>query len=265
MRSKRRQDRYREEQRKGFPLRTALGILIFAIGFGVVVYPAVSNLWNRYRQSQLTQSYDQALGQAEEEDLTAMWEAAWEYNANLAGNFIGDAFEGALAETETSTAAETETSTAADGSDPAADGEGSEISAQDDVLYQSLLNVAGDGVMGYLSIPEINVSLPIYHGTGSEELQKGIGHLYGTSLPVGGASTHTVLAGHRGLPGAALLTDLDYLETGDFFFLYILDEVLAYEVISVEIVEPTQTDSLAVQEGEDLATIVTCTPYGVNT
>ncbi len=294
MSSEKERNEHRKKERSGrLNLRTLLGILVFVIGFGVVLYPAVSNLWNQYRQSRLTQSYDQALEEAEEEDLTAMWEAAWEYNANLTGNLIGDAFEGALE--DSAAADESEAEETADVSDEAgseADGNAvdsdnvSDMNASDsgmapdveketetetlsaserDTLYQSLLNLTGDGVMGYLSIPKIDVYLPIYHGTGTEELQKGIGHLYGTSLPVGGEGSHTVLAGHRGLPSAALLTDLDLLEEGDYFYLYILDDILAYQVTSIEVVEPSETDSLATQAGEDLATIVTCTPYGVNT
>ncbi|MCD7883015.1 MAG: class C sortase [Lachnospiraceae bacterium] len=262
MRSGEKQDKHqdkhrkqnREEERTGkINLRMLLGILVFVFGFGVVLYPAVSNLWNQYRQSRLTQSYDQAVEEAEAEDLSAMWEAAWNYNANLTGNLLGDAFEGALEVAETEASSEN-------------NGETESLSASErDSLYQSLLNLSGDGIMGYLSIPKIDVYLPIYHGTGTEELQKGIGHLYGTSLPVGGEGSHTVLAGHRGLPSAALLTDLDLLEEGDYFYFYILDDVLAYQVTSIEVVEPDETDSLATQAGEDLATIVTCTPYGINT
>ncbi|MCC8051851.1 MAG: class C sortase [Clostridiales bacterium] len=296
MSSEKGQNKHREKkQKRKINLRTLLGILIFVFGFGVVIYPAVSNLWNQYRQSRLTQSYDQALEEAAEEDLSAMWEAAWEYNANLTGNLIGDAFEGALEdnaaadepEAEETADVSDEAGSVADenaidpdldnvsdmnASDPGTDSneenetETEELSAAEkDTLYQSLLNLAGDGVMGYLSIPKIDVYLPIYHGTGTEELQKGIGHLYGTSLPVGGEGSHTVLAGHRGLPSAALLTDLDLLEEGDYFYLYILDDILAYQVTSIEVVEPSETDSLATQADEDVATLVTCTPYGVNT
>ncbi|MCD7767083.1 MAG: sortase, partial [Lachnospiraceae bacterium] len=240
MSSEENQDKQRENKRsKRISLRTLLGVLVFVVGLGVVLYPAVSNLWNSYRQSRLTQSYDQAVEEAAEEDLSAMWEAAWEYNANLTGNLLGDAFEGALEDEETADAEAPDAMTeaaAATGTDNVSENETvndsetesetEELSAAEkDTLYQSLLNLAGDGIMGYLSIPKIDVYLPIYHGTGTEELQKGIGHLYGTSLPVGGEGTHTVLAGHRGLPSAALLTDLDLLEEGDYFYFYILDEI----------------------------------------
>ncbi|MCD8396172.1 MAG: class C sortase [Lachnospiraceae bacterium] len=261
-------------------VRTLLGMLIFVFGLCVILYPAVSDRWNQWRQSRLTQNYEQTVEQLQEDDVSELWEAAWEYNANLTGNTIGDAFEGiALTETEGLTAseaaAESEDTSGADlvsdTSDMAAEAdaeyETEEVlsASKADTLYQSLLNPAGDGIMGYLSIPKIDVYLPIYHGTDAEELQKGVGHLYGTSLPAGGEGTHTVLAGHRGLPSAALLTDLDYLEEGDLLYLYILDDVLAYEVTGVEVVEPDETDSLAIQAGEDLITIVTCTPYGINT
>ncbi|MCD8347009.1 MAG: class C sortase [Lachnospiraceae bacterium] len=273
-------------------LRTFLGTLIFLFGLCVVLYPAVSDLWNQWRQSRLTQNYEQTVEQLQEEDLSELWEAAWEYNANLTGNSIGDAFEGiVLTETEGLTASETETENLSEAAAETEDSTGTVFAIGDtsdaavetdaeyetesetealsaskaDTLYQSLLNPAGDGIMGYLSIPKIDVYLPIYHGTDAEELQKGVGHLYGTSLSVGGEGTHTVLAGHRGLPSAALLTDLDYLEEGDLLYLYILDDVLAYEVTGVDAVEPDETDSLAVQAGEDRITLVTCTPYGINT
>ncbi|MCD7738025.1 MAG: class C sortase [Lachnospiraceae bacterium] len=220
------------KKHRKIPLRLLLGGLVFIGGFCVLFYPAVSDLWNQYRQTRLLQQYDRTLEELEEESLEQYWQTAKEYNAGLSGNTIGDAF-----------------------------GEDGET----DTLYESALNLTGNGIMGYLSIPKIDVYLPIYHGTGAEALQSGIGHLYGTALPVGGEGTHTVLAGHRGLPSAALLTDLDWMEEGDLFYLYILDEVLAYEVVSIEVVEPTQTDALAVEAGEDLATLVTCTPYGVNT
>ncbi|MCD7715403.1 MAG: class C sortase [Lachnospiraceae bacterium] len=297
MSSQENQDKQRENTRsKRINLRVLLGMLVFLVGLGVVLYPAVSNLWNNYRQSRLTQSYDQAVEAAAPEDLSAMWEAAWEYNANLTGNLIGDAFDGAFEDEaiENTENADTETANATAEADIVAgsenetkyiteneteteeeyvtenatenESETEELpAAEKDTLYQSLLNLAGDGIMGYLSIPKIDVYLPIYHGTGTEELQKGIGHLYGTSLPVGGEGTHTVLAGHRGLPSAALLTDLDLLEEGDYFYFYILDDVLAYQVTGIEVVEPDETDSLATVAGEDLATIVTCTPYGINT
>ena len=126
------------------------------------------------------------------------------------------------------------------------------------------LNLAGDGTMGYVEIPKIDIKIPIYHTVSEEVLQIAAGHLEGSSLPVGGTDTHTVVSAHRGLPSAALFTDLDQLEVGDHFMFYILDEILCYEVDQITIVEPEETDALAVEPGEDLATLLTCTPYGVN-
>lgn len=131
--------------------------------------------------------------------------------------------------------------------------------------YWSLLDPDGTGVMGYLEIPKISLRLPIYHGTGDAALQKGIGHLAGTSLPVGGSGTHCVLSGHRGLPSALLFTDLDQLETGDTFTLYVLDQRLSYQVDQILVVEPEDVSTLAPEDGKDYVTLVTCTPYGVNT
>ena len=136
---------------------------------------------------------------------------------------------------------------------------------QVDETYKKLLNVTGDGMMGYLDIPKINVHLAIYHGTANDVLQNGVGHLEGTSLPIGGTGTHAVLAGHRGLPSARLFTDLDQIETGDSFLLRILDEELTYEVDQIKVVEPYETEDLAIDPQQDYVTLVTCTPYGVNT
>lgn len=131
-------------------------------------------------------------------------------------------------------------------------------------LYQSLLNHDGRGIMGYIEIPKIDVNLPIYHGTSEKVLQVGAGHLEGSSLPVGGESTHCVLSGHRGLPSAKLFTDIDQLEAGDTFMLHVLNETLTYEVDQILVVLPDETDALKIVEGEDYCTLVTCTPYGIN-
>lgn len=210
--------------------RRLIGGLGFLIGLCVICYPAGSNLWNEWRQSVLAREYEEIVASS---DTSSLWQEAWDYNSNLSGNLIMDAF--------------------------------SYEEGKADSAYDSLLNPSGNGIMGYISIPKIDVYLPIYHGTGDEALSSGIGHLYGTSLPVGGEGTHTVLAGHRGLPSAALFTDLDWLEEGDVFYLYILDDVLAYEVYEIKTVEPSDTSSLAIVPGADLVTLVTCTPYGVNT
>ena len=131
--------------------------------------------------------------------------------------------------------------------------------------YDSILNLSGDGIMGYIEIPKINVHLPIYHGTGDRSLSKGVGHLLGSSLPVGGASTHSILSGHSGMASQTMFTDLEQLDIGDVFCLYVLDEILAYQVAEINTVLPSDTSLLGIWEGEDCCTLVTCTPYGVNT
>lgn len=206
--------------------------VLFLAGFLILVYPAAANFWNQQREKQLINTYEETTKEATPEDLSRMLEEARVYNAKQLGNAVPDAF---------------------------AEGE-----AELDEQYESLLNYNGDGVMGYLEIPCIDVKLPILHGTGEEALQKGAGHLEGSSLPVGGESTHAVLAAHRGLPSAALFTDLNLLKEGDLFFIHVLGEVLAYEVEESQVVDPKETESLVIKPGEDLVTLVTCTPYGVN-
>lgn len=213
--------------------------LLFLVGFGILAYPTVSNQWNTYRQSRLISNYEQAVSDMQPEDYTKEWEAAREFDSTLVQNNIyGDAF-------------------------------GSDDVDMKDTDYWKVLNVAGDGVMGYLSIPKINIKLAIYHGTGDDELQTGVGHLNGTKLPIGGESTHTVLAAHRGLPSAKLFTDIDQLEVGDKFYIHVLDEVLAYKVDQILPMidkddHETLEKTLQIEEGKDQVTLFTCTPYGVN-
>ncbi|MCD7715401.1 MAG: class C sortase [Lachnospiraceae bacterium] len=214
-------------------------ILLFAAGFLLVLYPVVGNLWNSYRQQRLANTYEAAVESLDEDQYGELWEAAWEYNDTHTPYRVPDAF--AVGEEE------------------------AEEEDEEYLMYESLLNVAGDGIMGYVEIPKIDIKIPIYHGTDDEVLTKGAGHLYGSSLPVGGEGTHAVIAAHRGLPSASLFTDLDLLEIGDQFYLYILDDILAYEVDQILVVEPDETESLMPAEGEDYVTLVTCTPYGVNT
>lgn len=213
-------------------MRNILPCLIFVIGLLVLFYPTFSDLWNQYRQNQLISSYVETVERMDKEDYSAIWNAARAYNDRLDPTF-SDAFTG----TEPDQADE----------------------------YWELLNLNGDGIMGYLEIPKISVRLPIYHGTGDQALQNGVGHLAGTSLPVGGAGTHSVLSGHRGLPSALLFTDLDKLEEGDPFVLYILNEKLVYQVDQIQVVEPDQVSSLKVEPDQDYVTLITCTPYGINT
>lgn len=207
-------------------------VLIFLTGLGVLLYPAFSDLWNQYRQNRLMTDYTQAVTNLEDAQRSGLWKAAEEYNRSLRAS-PRDAFTGEDPEPED--------------------------------LYWSLLDPDDTGVMGYLEIPKISLRLPIYHGTGDAALQNGIGHLAGTSLPVGGSGTHCVLSGHRGLPSALLFTDLDQLETGDTFTLYVLDQKLSYQVDQILVVEPEDVSALAAEDGKDYVTLVTCTPYGVNT
>ncbi len=212
---------------------------IFLIGFGIFAYPTVSNQWNKLHQSQAIASYEGAVEDMTEDDYSSYWEAAEKYNSTITENtFTTDAFSQDLKDIE-----ETE--------------------------YYQILNVGGTGIMGYISLPKIKQKLPIYHGTADTVLQIGVGHLSGTRLPIGGNSNHSVLAAHRGLPSAKLFSDLDKMKLGDKFYIHILDQVFAYEVTSIDpMVDKEDTATLEsllqVKEGEDMVTLFTCTPYGVN-
>ena len=213
--------------------------LIFLIGFGIFAYPAVSDQWNAYRQSKLISTYEEVMSELEPEDYSREWGTARAFNDAIAQNdFTSDAF-------------------------------GSGDTDIEDTEYWKVLNAAENGVMGYLSIPKIDVRLSVYHGTADDILQTGIGHVSGTKLPIGGDGTHSVLAAHRGLPSAKLFTDLDQMEPGDRFYIHILDEVFAYEVDQIlPMIDKDDLDTLTgamqVVPGEDYVTLLTCTPYGVN-
>lgn len=218
-------------------ITTLIIILFFLAGLSLLLYPFVANQWNNYRQSRLISSYDSTVSQMESEgsiDYEAEWERANAYNEALLPSILPDSFAVA------------------------------EASDEPDEEYMACLNIAGDEMMGTVEIPKINIELPIYHTTSEEVLERAAGHLEGSSLPVGGESTHAVISAHRGLPSASLFTDLDQLEEGDHFLLHVLDDTLAYEVDKISVVEPEETQELAVEEGEDLVTLLTCTPYGVN-
>ena len=218
-------------------ITTIIIILFFLVGLSLLLYPFVANQWNNYRQSRLISSYDNTVSQMESEgsiDYEAEWERAHAYNEALLPSILPDSFAVA------------------------------EASDEPDEEYMACLNIAGDEMMGTVEIPKINIELPIYHTTSEEVLERAAGHLEGSSLPVGGESTHAVISAHRGLPSASLFTDLDQLEEGDHFLLHVLDDTLAYEVDKISVVEPEETQDLAVEEGEDLVTLLTCTPYGVN-
>lgn len=204
-------------------------ILVFLTGLSLLLYPSISDYWNSFHQSRAIASYAEAVARLDDEPYEQYWKAAQDYNAALPGN------KNRYLPTE-----------------------------EEKKQYENLLNVSGNGIMGYIEIPAIGVSLPIYHGVEDTVLQIAIGHIEGSSLPVGGAGTHCVLSGHRGLPSAKLFTDLDQLSAGDTFLLRVLDEVLTYEVDQIHIVEPQEISLLEIEDGEDLCTLVTCTPYGVN-
>ena len=206
--------------------------MLFLVGLSMLLYPMLSDAWNRRRSDRLIEAYTQQAAETTQDDSAAWFAAADAYNRTLAGKGIPDAF--------------------------------AFISDEENEDYLSQLSFDASGVMAYLQIPRIQVSLPIYHTTSEKVLEHGVGHLEGSALPVGGEGTHCVLSAHRGLPSAALFTDLNLLEPGDHFYIYVLDRVLAYEVTEQEVVEPNQTQSLEVIPGEDLVTLVTCTPYGVN-
>lgn len=207
--------------------------LLLLIGFSLLNYPFVSQWVNRKSQSSVIYGYQEQTEELADEDIEEMLEAAREYNRNLAAQQVQlqDGFS---------------------------------TQRSQDEQYESLLDLGKDGVMGWIQIPVIDVMLPIYHGTSGKVLDAGVGHLYQSSLPVGGTDTHAVLSAHTGLASKALFTDLDQLAIKDRFYLYILDQVLAYEVTDISVVLPEETDSLGIVPGEDLVTLVTCTPYGIN-
>lgn len=210
-------------------LSTVLLILIFFTGLSVLLYPAVSDLWNSRVQSRAVGSYEQIVKELEAQDLADGLSAAEAYNAAL----------GALA---------------------------FPLDEYDSIAgYEDILNAAGSGMMGYLSIPKIDVQLPVYHGVSEGVLNVAAGHLPGTSLPVGGAGTHAVISGHCGLPRAKLFSDLDRLAVGDTFTVRVLNRLLTYRVDRILVAEPDETEALRIEPGRDYCTLVTCTPYGINT
>lgn len=204
-------------------------ILIFLVGLSVMLYPTVSDYVNQKNQSRAVASYSEEVENLSDVDYQAYFNAADDYNRRLAET--PDAFY-----------------------------RPEEVSG-----YTDTLDVSGTGIMGYITIPKIGVELPVYHGTSDGVLQVAAGHLEGSSLPVGGAGTHAVISAHRGLPSAKLFTNLDELEVGDTFTITVLDRVLTYEVDQISIVLPTETDLLQPVEGKDYVTLMTCTPYGINT
>ena len=210
-------------------ISTIILILVLVVGLSLILYPTVADWWNSFHQSRAIADYDAILSEMKEEDYTHLFEAAMEYNRQLQQVKFP-------------------------------------LMYYDQVPgYEDLLDITGTGIMGYIDIPSIQVELPLYHGTSEGVLQMAVGHVQGTSLPTGGESTHCVISAHRGLPSARLFTDLDKLQIGDTFTLTVVDRVLTYEVEQILTVLPHEVEPLYVQEGEDYCTLVTCTPYGINT
>lgn len=205
-------------------------LILFFIGLSLLLYPTVSDYWNSFHQSRAIAGYAEAVEELDEEAYEKCLADARAYNAELVG-----------------------------------DGGRFQPTAEETARYNSLLDIAGNGIMGYIEIPSIGVSLPVYHGVEQTVLQIAIGHIEGSSLPVGGPGTHCAVSGHRGLPSAKLFTDLDKMAVGDVFMMHVLNETLTYEVDQIRIVEPQETDLLQIEDGQDLCTLVTCTPYGINT
>ena len=215
--------------KKKFDGVTFLLILILLAGLSLLLYPSFSDYWNSFHQTRAIASYAEEVANLDDDKYDQLWNDARAYNASLLTR--DNAYL---------------------------------LSEEQRQEYESLLDISGLGIMGYIEIPSISVSLPIYHGTEESVLQIAVGHLDWTSLPVGGESTHCVLSGHRGLPSAKLFTNLDKLSEGDVFLIRVLDEVLTYSVDQILIVEPQETQDLQIVPGKDYCTLVTCTPYGIN-
>lgn len=211
-------------------ISTIILCITFITGLSLLLYPTVSNYWNSQHQTQAVVDYAERIEKMDDSEKLAEIDRAREYNLGLVDN--GRRFSPNKEEKE---------------------------------IYNSILSVDDNGMMGYITIPELRLKLAIYHGVDESVLQVGIGHIEGSSLPVGGDSTHCVISGHRGLPSAKLFTDIDKLVVGDVFMLHVYDEMLTYEIDQILIVEPEDYSALAIEEGKDYCTLVTCTPYGINT
>ena len=210
-------------------LPTLCMVLVFVVGLSLLLYPTISDYWNSFHQTQVISGYGDSVARLDEISYDYVWQAARQYNADLLQ-------------------------------------EDNRFFPTEDMheRYLSLLNVAGNGVMGFIEIPELSVRLPIYHSTDEAVLQVAVGHIEGSSLPVGGAGTHCLLSGHRGLPSAKLFSSLDQMAVGDVFMLHVLDETLTYEVDQILVVLPEEISELEIDPEQDYCTLVTCTPYGVN-
>lgn len=213
----------------------SLASLLFLLALGLILYPLIANRYNQRHQSKIHTAYQEQVTQTDKTEIIAAKRKAIAYNETLVSGVQNEDFFSNEALTGASE------------------------------NYETLLNLTGNGIMGYVEIPGIAVTLPIYHGTDADTLEIGIGHLLGTSLPVGGESTHTVLTAHSGMANQKMFSDLGLLKEGDIFYLEVLDEVLAYQVDAINIVLPHDTTHLGITTGEDYCTLVTCTPFGVNT
>lgn len=210
-------------------ISTIILVLIFFVGLSLLLYPIISDYWNSFHQSRAIATYAETVAELDDEDYEKMWQEAEAYNQKLSNQ-----------------------------------PNRWNLTEEEEEEYNRILDIGGTGIMGYIEIPEIKVSLPIYHGTDEGVLQIAVGHIPGSSLPVGGIGTHSVVSGHRGLPSAKLFTNLDELDEGDVFMIRVLDETLTYEVDKISIVEPDDLTGLEIDPELDLCTLVTCTPYGVN-
>lgn len=210
-----------------------IAIIFIIVGTGIFLYPSISNYFAEKNHVEAIRNYDKIVAGIEEDSIKEEKEKAQTYNENLSGDPVHDPF---------------------------VFGSGYALPEN----YKEVLNLSEDGIMGYIQIPKISVDLPIYHGTSEEVLEKGVGHIQNTSVPIGGNSTHSVLTGHTGLPNAELFTRLDELVEGDIFYIHVLNEILTYKVYEIKVVLPDNIDELRITSGEDFVTLVTCTPYGVN-
>lgn len=217
-------------RKRGLSVSTVVMTVVMVVGLGIIAYPTLSDWWNSFHQTRAIAAYSEAVDQTDPKKLEAMLQAAREYNTRLAKN--PNRFT---------------------------------MTDEERNEYNSLLNLTGNGVMGYVTVPSIGVNLPVYHGVDEVHLQVAVGHIEGSSLPVGGKGTHTVVSAHRGLPSAKLFTDLDKIVEGDIFTFTVLNQTITYEVDQIRIVEPSDLSDLAIDPNMDYATLVTCTPYGINT
>lgn len=224
----------KKEKRITDKITLIVSILFILIGTIIFLYPTVSNYLAEKNQVEIIREYEEMIVQIDENQINEEMQKAKTYNENLSGEPVHDPFV-----------------------------EGSGYALPEN--YKEVLNLSEDGVMAYIEIPKISVYLPIYHGTSNEVLEKGVGHIQSTSIPIGGISTHSVLTGHTGLPSAELFTRLDELVVGDIFYIHVLNEVLTYKIYETKVILPDEIDELQITSGRDLVTLVTCTPYGVNT